>query len=238
VDIRKKKKALCDEDFEKEYGRHWIWASLDPESKLIINFFIGERSLENCKVFIGDLIKRIRSKPLFTSDELPHYKTALAEHFSHLEDQPKTGKRGRPKKSKMVIDPDLQYATVHKTRDNGKVVKVERNIIFGDTKLIDQAIETSKVSNSINTSFVERINLTLRNHSRKLTRKTLCFAKQKRALEAHVNIVITYYNFSRPHRSLTLKGSDGKKINRTPAMAASLIDRIWPIGEILAHPIG
>lgn len=238
MDIRKKKKALCDEDFEKEYGRHWIWASLDPESKLIINFFIGERSLENCKVFIGDLIKRIRSKPLFTSDELPHYKTALAEHFSHLEDQPKTGKRGRPKKSKMVIDPELQYATVHKTRDNGKVVKVERNIIFGDAKLIDQAIETSKVSNSINTSFVERINLTLRNHSRKLTRKTLCFAKQKRALEAHVNIVITYYNFSRPHWSLTLKASDGKKINRTPAMAASLIDRIWPIGEILAHPIG
>ncbi len=33
----KKKKSLSDEDFEKEYGRHWIWASIDPESKLIIN---------------------------------------------------------------------------------------------------------------------------------------------------------------------------------------------------------
>lgn len=237
MDIRKKKKAVSDEDFEKEYGRHWIWASLDPESKLIINFFIGERSLEDCKVFIDDLIKRIRSKPLFTSDELPHYKTALAEHFSHLEDQPKTGKRGRPKKSKVVIDPELQYATVHKTRDNGKVVKVERNIIFGDAKLIDQIIETSKVSNSINTSFIERINLTLRNHNRKLTRKTICFAKQKRMLEAHVNIVVMYYNFSRPNCSLTLKSSDGKKIERTPAMAAGLIDRIWPLGDILAHPI-
>ena len=63
------------------------------------------------------------------------------EHFNHLENHPKTGKRGRPKKPRVVIDPELQYATVHKTRDNGKVVKVERNIIFGNPKLIDRAIE-------------------------------------------------------------------------------------------------
>jgi len=51
-----------------------------------------------------------------------------------LEDQPTSGKRGRPKKPNVVIDPKLQYATVHETRDNGKVVKVERNIIFGGTR--------------------------------------------------------------------------------------------------------
>jgi len=238
VDLCKKKKALSDEDFEKEYGRNWIWASLDPESKLIINFFIGQRTLEDCKLFINNLIKRIRSKPLFTSDELPHYQTALVEHFSHQENQPKTGKRGRPRKPKVVIDPELQYATVHKTRDNGKVVKVDRNIIFGDPKVINQIIEESKISSRINTSFIERANLTLRNHNRKLTRKTICFAKIKQALEAQTNIVVTYYYFSKPHRSLTLRDSLGKRIKRTPAMAANLIDRVWPIGEILAYPIG
>jgi len=81
---------------------------------------------------------------------------ALLEHFSHLENQPKTDKRGRPKKPRVVIDPELKYATVHKTRDNGKVVKVERSIIFGDPTRIDHAIEASNVSNSINTSFIER----------------------------------------------------------------------------------
>jgi len=237
VDLYKKKKALSDEDFGKEYGRHWIWTSLDPQSKLIINFFIGQRTLEDCRLFIKDLIKRIRSKPLFTSDELPHYQTALLENFSHQENQPKTGKRGRPKKPKLVIDPELQYATIHKTRKNGKVVKVERNVVFGDPKLIDQTIEASEMSNSINTSFIERSNLTLRNHNRKVARKTLCFAKRKQALEAQTNIVITYYNFSKPHRSLTLRSPDGKRIKRTPAMAANLIDRIWPMGEILAYPI-
>jgi IS1 family transposase len=237
MDLHKKKKAVCDEDFEKEYGRHWLWASLDPESKLVINFFIGQRTLEDCKLFIKDLISRIQSKPLFTSDELPHYRTALAEQFSHLENQPKSGKRGRPKKPKVVIDPELKYATVHKTRDNGRVVKVERKIIFGDPRLIDQIIEASKTSGTINTSFIERANLTLRNHNRKLTRKTLCFAKIKQALVAQTSIVITYYNFSKPHRSLTLKSFIGKRIKRTPAMAAKLIDRIWPMGEILTYPL-
>ena len=168
---------------------------------------------------------------------MPHYQTALLENFSHQENQPKTGKRGRPKKPKLVIDPELQYATIHKTRKNGKVVKVERNVVFGDPKLIDQTIEASEMSNSINTSFIERSNLTLRNHNRKVARKTLCFAKRKQALEAQTNIVITYYNFSKPHRSLTLRSPDGKRIKRTPAMAANLIDRIWPMGEILAYPI-
>ena len=237
MDLHKKKKAVCDEDFEKEYGRHWLWASLDPESKLVINFFIGQRTLEDCKLFIKDLISRIQSKPLFTSDELPYYRTALAEQFSHLENQPKSGKRGRPKKPKVVIDPELKYATVHKTRDNGRVVKVERKIIFGDPRLIDQIIEASKTSGTINTSFIERANLTLRNHNRKLTRKTLCFAKIKQALVAQTNIVIAYYNFSKIHRSLTLSSSIGKRVKRTPAMAAKLIDRIWPLGEILTYPM-
>jgi len=47
----------------------------------------------------------------------------------------------------------------------------------------------------------------------------------------------TYYNFSKPHRSLTLRSPNGKRIKRTPAMAANLIEHIWPIREILAYPM-
>jgi IS1 family transposase len=232
----KKKKTLSEEDFEREYGRHWIWTSLDPESKLIINFFIGQRTLDDCRAFINDLLSRIQTKPLFTSDELPHYETVLVENFSRLEEQSKTGKRGRPKKPKPIIDPEFKYATVHKVRQNGKVIKVERNIVFGSPDSIEQIIASSKVSKKINTSFIERANLTLRNFNKKLTRKTLCFAKQKKGLEAQANIAITYYNFSRPHRGLTLRRPSGTRVKRTPGMAANLIGRVWPIGEILAYP--
>src|SRR4030042_1064536 len=109
MDLYKKKKALSDEDSEKDYGRHWIWSSLDPESKLILNFVVGHRTLEDCRRFIDGLMRCIKTKPLFTSDELPHYETVLAEHFSHLEVEPKTGKRGRPRKPKVVIDPGFNY---------------------------------------------------------------------------------------------------------------------------------
>jgi IS1 family transposase len=50
----KKKKALSEEEFEGEYGRHWIWTALDPESKLIISFFVGQRTLQDCELFIKD----------------------------------------------------------------------------------------------------------------------------------------------------------------------------------------
>lgn len=182
-------------------------------------------------------MERIQTKPLFTSDELPHYQAALVEHFGHLENYPSTGKRGRPKKPKLVIDPELKYVTVHKTRENGRVVKVERNVIFGNPKDIAQIIDSSPTSSVINNSFIERANLTLRNHNRKLARKTLCFAKRKEALKAQTNIVITYYNFSRSHRSLTLRNSSGRRIKRTPAMAANLTTDIWPIDQIMAYPM-
>ncbi len=153
-----------------------------------------------------------------------------------MEKQPKTGKRGRPQKPKPVIDPELKYATVHKIRQNGKVVKVERNIVFGNPDSIKEIIASSKVSKKINTSFIERANLTLRNYNKKLARKTLCFAKKKTALDAQVNITVTYYNLSRPNLGLTLRGPNGRRVKRTPGMAADLIERAWPMGEILAYP--
>jgi len=193
--------------------------------------------MEDCKVFINDLINRIRTKPLFTSDELPHYEEALLEHYSHFEEQPKTGKPGRPRNPRRLVDPDFMYATVHKVRNNGKVVRVDRKIRFGDPQAVGSVIASSKASKKINTAFIERVNLTLRSQNKKLSRKTLCFAKRKSALEAQINIGVTYYNFSKPHRSLTLKGIDNPRTKRTPGMAAHLTDRIWPIGEILAYPM-
>ena len=160
---------------------------------MIINFFLGQRSLEDCRIFINDLISRIKGKPLFTSDELPHYETVLLEHYSHLEEQPKTGKRGRPPKPKQVVDPDFMYATVHKVRSNGKVVKIERNILHGSSQVVNDVIASSKVSKKINTAFVERVNLTLRNRNKMLARKTLCFAKRKKTLEAQINISVAYF---------------------------------------------
>lgn len=201
---------------------------------MIIHALIGKRTEEQAKAFILELLEKLTGPPpLFTSDELPHYKTALAESHSTLIPVPPTGKRGRPKKPIVHIDPELQYATVHKTRDKGRVVKVERRIVFGKEQDINRILEQSPVSQTINTSYVERNNLNLRQHSRRLTRKTNGFSKVKRNLEAQSILVMAYYNFVRSHCSLKING----KGERTPAMAAGLTDHKWSMSELLTYRI-
>jgi hypothetical protein len=80
---------------------------------------------------LKDLIGRTQDKPLFVSDELPHYADGLKEIFHELVEPEPTGRPGRPRKAERIINEDLDYATVHKTRDKGRVVKVERKVVYG-----------------------------------------------------------------------------------------------------------
>lgn len=78
---------------------------------------------------LKDLSDRCRQgKPLFVSDKLPH--TVLGEMFHELVPQAQTEKPGRPRNPELVIDADLDYATVHKTRQGAQVIKVERKGIY------------------------------------------------------------------------------------------------------------
>jgi len=76
----------------------------------------------------------------------------------------------------------------------------------------------------VSTSYVERQNLTTRMHMRRFTRLTNAFSKK---VENHAHAValhMMYYNFVRIHKTLRI----------TPAMAASVSDRLWEIGDIAA----
>ena len=87
--------------------------------------------MEEARCFLKDLIARTQDKPLFVSDELPHYADGLKETFHELVQPEPTGRPGRPRKPEKIINEDLDYATVHKTRDKGRVVKVERKVEIG-----------------------------------------------------------------------------------------------------------
>ena len=159
------KKSFSEQDLEQEFGRTWIWSAIDPASRLIIFHSVGDRTLKACRVFFKGLLKRIDNKPLFVSDELVHYESVLFENFHQIKEVPKTGKPGRPRKPIKVIAPEINYAVVHKTRKNGKIIKVERKIVFGTKDSIDNCLKKS-ISNTINTSYIERSNLTLRQNVR------------------------------------------------------------------------
>jgi len=139
----------------------------------------------------------------------------------------------------------LKYATVHKERKQGRVVSVTTRIVYGRKEEILALLES--VGQKINTSFVERVNLTLRLMVSRLHRKTLCFSKKREYLEYHLHLALTYYHFARYHASLRVKlpepiptrgnGSPKKWEQRTPAMAAGLTDHRWSLRELLMCPV-
>jgi hypothetical protein len=96
----------------------------------------------------------------------------------------------------------IDYAVVHKTRENGRIINVETKIVFGTEASVAKKLERS-VSNKINTAYIERSNGTLRLYDSNLQRKTIKFAKEKKLLEAKVKITIAYYNFVKVHASLS-----------------------------------
>jgi len=225
MDFCTEKKAISEQDIENLYGRTWIWTAFDVNTRLIICFLVGNRTLEECRKFLKDLSSRITNKPLFVSDELPHYETAILETYHTTENIEKTGKPGRPKKPVIKIDEQIAYAVVHKTRENGTVKKVETRIIFGNEQQIKERLENS-ISNKINTSYIERSNGTLRLNDAHLQRKTYKFSKNMDFLKAKLAIIILFYNFIKPHASIS-KNPDKTYTPRTPALKAGIIGSNW-----------
>ncbi len=54
------------------------------------------------------------------------------------------------------------YGQVIKTRRNHRVVRVERRLKLGTARRLKRALLESEDSETLNTSFVERLNLTIR----------------------------------------------------------------------------
>ncbi len=81
----------------------------------------------------------------------------------------------------------------------------------------EQAWRDSEDSVKLNTSYIERLNLTIRQLSAYLGRRTLSHARRTQRLEDHLELLRCHYNFLRPHRALKF----GREV-RTPAMQAGL----------------
>ena len=184
---------------------------------------------------LKDLTSRCQGKPLFVSDELPHYGTVLEELFHTLIQSVPTGKPGRPLNPKRVIDADLIYATVHKTRQGMKVVKVERNVVHGTEQQVLKRLDDSP-SHTINTAYIERSNLDWRLWDAHLARKAPTVARSMRWLKAKFAICVACYNLIRPHETLS-RGEDRIFRPRTPAMAARVTDHRWTFSELLTYPM-
>jgi IS1 family transposase len=212
--------------------------AFDPEARLVVSVVPGERTLENTQKLVDDFKARTggRFMNLMTSDEYPCYKTAILQAYGQTVVPPRTGKPGRPRAPYQVAPKQLRYATVHKTRRKGRVVKVEMRVIFGVIAAIVLALARSRVSNVVNTSFVERHNGTDRNRNARKVRKSYCFSKDWEVHEAVTYFTMYSYNYCWAVRTLRVKDEEGRWQQRTPAMVAGLTDHVWSMEEWLAFP--
>ena len=246
--VRKKERMLNEwEKLHTEWGDTWVWVAFDPVHKLVVAVLVGERGEEEAIGFVAQLRTRLADacQPLLTSDCLPHYAGAILQAFGVWIQPQRKGNCGRFPKPRQIPPEDLKYATVHKKREKGRVVSVTTKIVYGDKDKIKALLES--LGQKINTSFVERVNLTFRLLVSRLHRKTLCFSKKREYLEHHLHLALAYYHFSRYHASLRVElpepiptrgnGSPKRWQQRTPAMAAGLTDHRWSLRELLMCPV-
>ena len=163
--------------------------------------------MDDARRMLKDLTARCQGKPLFVSDELPHYGTVLGELFHEMVPSTPTGKPGRPRNPQRVIDEDLSYATVHKTRQSGRVIKVERKVVHGSEQQILARLKESP-SKTVNTAYIERSNLDWRLWDAHLARKTPTVAPFNSLAEGKVRHLCRLLQFNpAPRNSQSRRGS-------------------------------
>jgi hypothetical protein len=94
--------------------------------------------------------------PAFTSDGLMAYYYPLTAHFGHWQESPDGGK------PQWVVSPDLVYAQLKKIRSWRRLVGTEQRMLCGTREMLTERLHACNLRATIQTAFVERVNLTLR----------------------------------------------------------------------------
>jgi IS1 family transposase len=212
--------------------------AVDAEVRLVLAVVPGARDAEAVEGLIREVKERTggRVPDLVTSDDYPAYEAALLNAYG---EDVTTTPTGRPSR-KMVPDKappsGMNYATVVKRREKGRVVEILTRVVFGTTAAVQEVLARSKASRAVNTSFVERQNATDRHKNARKVRKTYTFSKDWRVHESMTYFTLYSYNFCWPVRTLRERDPDGRWRQRTPAMTAGLADHVWTMREWITMP--
>jgi hypothetical protein len=179
--------------------------------------------------------------PIFTSDGLKLYFYALTAHFGSWADA--VGKQTH----QWQVHDGLLYGQLTKYYRRRRLVRVERRALLGSLDQMTAALRASGERGNIQTAFVERLNLTVRQAITALTRRTWSIAQSSAELLLHLEWWRAYYHFARPNTSLHEPLAEphqrgGKRLpqryrSRTPAQAVGVTDHRWTIVELLSYPL-
>src|SRR5205809_5628823 len=226
-----------------ERSPQWAWVALDPESTLLLAIDVGERTLAMAQRVVHQVVQVLASDcaPLFLTDGFREYLTALLTHDGQWVHLPRRQAHGPAPNPRWMPLPQLLYAQVVKTVRRRRLVRVRHRVVFGTLEAVNQVL--APLGWQINTAFVERINLTIRQHVAAVGRRVSTLCKGEDGVRQQLALYHVYYNFCLPHASLRHPllppepthgtGSAKRWQPRTPTMAAGLTDHVWTLREVL-----
>ena len=182
--------------------------------------------------------------PLFLTDGLKDYATALLTHFGQWMHPERRQDRGPRLKPRWMPLPELLYAQVVKSYRRRRLVGITHRVVFGTRLAIEQVL--AACGWSINTAFVERLNLDIRQRVAAIGRRVNTLCQGEAGLRDQLALFHVYHNFVLPHASLrqplpVAEATNGgsAKVWRlcTPAMAAGLTDHVWSLKEVLCYRV-
>jgi hypothetical protein len=193
-----------------------------------LSVVVGKRTLGSAVLLPEDVRERLGGQvpQLVTSDEHPAYPEALLGVFGREVVPPRTGQPGRPAGPRLEMPDELCYATVHKTRAQGRVLAVQSRVVSGELP----------AGATVSTSYLERQNATDRHRNARKGRKMYRFSKDWRVHAALTALTLYSYNFCWVVRTLRQRDGAGGWRQRTPAMAAGLADHVWSLEEWFTRP--
>jgi IS1 family transposase len=226
---------------------HWVWTAIDPETKMLLSVQVGERTLAMAQAMLHHLTHLLAPGcvPLFLSDGYAHYLTAIVTHFGCWVHPPRQRATGPAPKPRWMPQPRLLYAQVIKTTRRRRLVRVSHRVVFGTLEAVQQVLSTCGWQ--IQTAFVERLNLSLRQRVAAIGRRSATPCKRQEGLSHQLALFQGYHNFVLPHASLRQALAEPLPTNgtgsarvwrpRTPAMAAGLTDHAGSLKEVLLYRV-
>jgi len=137
--------------------------------------------------------------------------------------------------------PALLYAQGVKTVRRRRLVRVSHRVVFGTLEAVQQVLAVCGWQ--INTAFIERVNLSMRQPVAAVGRRVTTLCKGEDGLRQQLALYHVYHNFCLPHAGVrqalplpeSTNGTGSGKQWRpcTPAMAAGLTDHVWTLREVL-----